>query len=310
MGEHVSTDSDPRQVLISVNPMAGAKTVDAEVRWLASILGDRGFGVEVLTDLGEVCHRANRLHEGGTLRALVGVGGDGTVAELVNRTLPGTPITILPSGNENLVARHLGMRFSAEALAETIAGRRLIRLDAGRAGGRLFVIMISCGFDAEVVRRFQQRRTGHISSSSYVWPILQTVAHYEYPRMVLYSGEAEAAGPRATPAPAEACWLFAFNLPLYATRLRFAPEADGTDGLLDVCTFRRGSLWRGLGYLSMLAIRQHRRLADCDYFRTDRLRIDAEGKVPYQLDGDFAGYLPVEVEMVPERVTFLVPGQG
>jgi diacylglycerol kinase family enzyme len=29
--------------------------------------------------------------------------------------------------------------------------------------------------------------------------------------------------------------------------------------------------------------------------------------VPYQLDGDFGGRLPVEIDMLPRRVTLFVP---
>jgi diacylglycerol kinase family enzyme len=104
--------------------------------------------------------------------------------------------------------------------------------------------------------------------------------------------------------------MFAFNLPCYAGGLPFAPEADGTDGLLDVCTLRRGSTRHGLYYLAALAVRRHQRLADCRVFRSSRLRVEAEGEVPYQLDGDFAGYLPVEVDVVPDRLSLLVPSGG
>ncbi|HLA84061.1 MAG TPA: diacylglycerol kinase family protein, partial [Thermoguttaceae bacterium] len=261
-------------------------------------------------------------------RALVGVGGDGTIAELANRTQAGVPLTILPNGNENLLARHLGLRRSADALCETIAAGRMVRLDAGRAAGRLFLLMIGCGFDAEVVRRFQQRRTGHIGHHSYIRPILESLVHYEYGKILIYCDEINEPLPeeekggrarfvqstlravpanRAGPPFSEARWLFAFNLPCYAGGLPFAPDADGTDGQLDVCTFRRGSMWHGLRYFFALARRRHMRLNDCRTFRATRLRIEAEGRVPYQLDGDFAGFLPVEVETVPGRLTLLVP---
>ncbi|MBN1588036.1 MAG: protein BmrU [Pirellulales bacterium] len=307
MSERQTLSPDAREVLISVNPTAGVGAMDVEVKRLVELLGARDFNAQVLTDLDEVSAQANQMHRDGTLRALVGVGGDGTAAELVNRTEPGVPITMLPGGTENLLARYLQLRRSADALAEIIAAGRFIRLDAGRAGERLFLLMIGCGFDAEVVRRLEEQRTGHIGHYSYARPIVETVAHYEYPKMVIYSSDSEARQQPSESLPSSACWIFAFNLPCYAWGFRFAPEATGTDGLLDVCTFRRGTRWHGLRYFSALVLRRHRRLADCRFFRSGRLRIEAEAKVPYQLDGDFAGYLPVEVEVVPRRLTFVVP---
>ena len=87
-------------VLISVNPMAGRRSASHRVDRLIELLDQHGFQVEVFTDLGEVSARANRLHAEGRLRALVGVGGDGTAAELVNRTEHGVPITLLAAGTE------------------------------------------------------------------------------------------------------------------------------------------------------------------------------------------------------------------
>jgi len=306
MSEQDAPPPDARKVLVSVNPTAGSTPAEVEVRRLAELLRVRGFDTEGLTDLAEVARRADRMHGQGALRALVSVGGDGTVAELVNRTRPGVPITILPTGNENLLARHLGLRRSAEELAETIVGGRLTRRDAGRAGGRLFVLMIGCGFDAEVVRRFEQQRTGHAGHLAYVRPILGALAHYEYSKMLIYCDESSPTD-RAAQAADEACWLFAFNLPCYGGGLRFVPEANPADGLLDVCTFRRGSTWHGLRYFSALVLRRHERLADCRRSRVRRLRVEGRGRVPYQLDGDFAGYLPVDIEAVPGRLTFLAP---
>ena len=117
-------------------------------------------------------------------------------------------------------------------------------------------------------------------------------------------------------------WVARYDGPLYGQENATALAVDAArnvyvtgssasaDGLLDVCTFRRGSTWHGLRYLSALILRRHRRLAGCRFFRSGRLRVEAEGEVPYQLDGDFAGFLPVEVDVVPNRLSFLVPSKN
>ena len=37
------------------------------------------------------------------------------------------------------------------------------------------------------------------------------------------------------------------------------------------------------------------------------MRIESDGTVPYQLDGDPGGTLPLEIEMLTARVTFWAP---
>jgi diacylglycerol kinase family enzyme len=98
------------------------------------------------------------------------------------------------------------------------------------------------------------------------------------------------------------------NLPRYAGGLSIIPGADGGDGLLDVCTFKRGNLWNGLMYLGGVWLGQHRSWRDFKTVRTTRVRIEADAPdVPYQLDGDPGGVLPVEVEVLPGRITVLAP---
>ena len=104
--------------------------------------------------------------------------------------------------------------------------------------------------------------------------------------------------------------LFVFNLPCYGGGLRLAPQADGADGLLDVCGFRRGSLWHGLRYAAAVLFRLHQRLADVTTARVRRLRITAESEVRYQLDGDPGGVLPLDIEVLPGRLTMVLPGEG
>jgi diacylglycerol kinase family enzyme len=87
-----------------------------------------------------------------------------------------------------------------------------------------------------------------------------------------------------------------------------APGANGCDGLLDVSTFRRGRLWHGLRYLAYVSVGRPERLADCTRRLARRIRIESDQPgVPYQLDGDPGGVLPLDIEVLPERVTLLVP---
>jgi diacylglycerol kinase family enzyme len=295
------------RVLILVNPKAGASSAMARTDRLAKLLGERGFRTDVSVDLAAAACRANGWHAEGCLRALVAVGGDGTAAELVNRTAAGLPITLLPAGNENLLARHLGLGPTPEACCQTIAGGRLVRLDAAVAGGRVFLLMASCGFDADVVRRVHARRKGHVRRSTYFKPILDSIRSYQYPELQVSWSKGPAGSRPQWSDPVAAGWLFAFNVPRYGGGLRIAPEADASDGLLDVCTFRRAGLWHGLWYAAAVLLRQHRRLGDCTMYRASAIRVTSEGEVPYQLDGDPGGLLPLEIEILPGRMTLLVP---
>ncbi|MCE5267317.1 MAG: diacylglycerol kinase family lipid kinase [Planctomycetaceae bacterium] len=292
---------DANRVAILLNPKAGPRAGQSRADQLAELLRNQGLQAELFTDLAAAASQANRWHAEGRLRALVGVGGDGTAAELINRTAEGVPLTFLPAGNSNLLARYLGISKEPDALCRTIVDGTLARLDAAQANGRLFSLMVSCGFDADVVRRVHEHRHGHISHYSYGAPILRSIGNYRFPQLRIECDGANDAEPFL------ARWLFVFNLPCYGGGFHIAPQANGADGLLDVASFRRGGLWNGLWYAATILSRQHRRLGQCTEHRVRRLRITADAEVPYQLDGDPGGTLPLDIEVLPGRLTLLVP---
>ena len=292
-------------VLILYNPKAGAQDAHYKAQRLASLLRQRGFEVEIFTNLSLAAQQAGRLFDEGRLRVLVGVGGDGTAAELVNRTKEGTPLGLLPAGNENLLARYLHLGGEPQRLAETISQGTIIRLDAGLAAGRIFLLMASCGLDAEVVRRIHSGRTGHVRSRHYLKHIWEVMRSYEYPELRVYWDEALNAGAKVPCLSAR--WISVFNLPCYGGGLRFAPHAAGDDSQLDLCGFRRGNFWHFIRYLGTAYLRQHHRLNDWVTRRVKRLRIVSDVPVPYQLDGDPGGWLPLDIEVLPQRLTMLVP---
>jgi len=314
--ETASLPPEADRVLISVNPKAGRRSAARRVDRLAESLGQRGLHVEIFTDLAEVSAEANRLHNRGKLRALVGVGGDGTAAELTNRTHEGVPVTLLPAGTANLLSKHLGLSGKPERLCQAITEGRLLRLDAGKAAGRLFLVMVGCGFDADVVQRVHDHRESnprgaHIGYRSYAKPIVESIRSYGYPEIRVYCDEPCDGAGLGQLSPITARWVFVCNLPRYGWGLRIAPDAVATDGLLEVCTFRRGSLFHGLRYVAAVQFGGwHRRMSDCDMRQARRLRITSEERVPYQLDGDPQGVLPLDVEVLPNRLTVVAPALG
>jgi diacylglycerol kinase (ATP) len=297
------------RVVISVSPLASPRTA-CRVEALQSLLEKQGLQIEVRADLAEVAHRANGWHTAGRLRALVGVGGDGTAAELVNRTAVGVPLALLPSGNENLLARYLKIGNTPEECCSAILGGKAVCLDAARANTRIFLIVAGCGLDAEVVRRLHGQRRGPVGRAHYIEPLLSAVRSYHYPELQVHWSEQDCDAGSAPLPPACVRWLFACNLPCYGGGLTIAEGADATDGLLDVCSFSGGGLWNGLRYAAAVLLRQHRRMADFAVRRVGRVRITADAEVPYQLDGDPGGVLPLEIEVLPGRLTLVVPEGG
>src|SRR5262245_25735425 len=107
-----------QHVLILRNPRAGKAQTRGIVDELERRLKTDGFRVETLTDISTLVGRAQQLSANDDLRTVVAAGGDGTVSTLANLLPSQIPISILPMGTENLLAKYLGIRRSAEQVAD------------------------------------------------------------------------------------------------------------------------------------------------------------------------------------------------
>lgn len=284
-------------VLIFGNPRAGSKSGKQIVDGVREELTKRGFSVTYSDEPGSLAQLVTDLSP-----LVISAGGDGTVDLVANSVPADTPITVLPLGTENLLAKYLGITNSPESVCDVVSNGELRQFDAGCANGRLFLLMFSCGFDAHVVRRLHDSRTGHIHHLSWAKPILASLTEYDFPKLKIQceteSGEW---------VEHQSHWVFVFNVPAYAAGLQIAPEADPTDGQFDVRMFRGGSLPRGLFHLGTVLFGQHGEWSDCHQQRATRVRIEADSAAPYQVDGDPGGDLPVEIEVLRQRISLVVP---
>lgn len=292
---------EAKAVVISMNPNSGSSDRSSIVDELTAELQRHGLEVQVLTDIELVRSTATSLASNGRLRTVVAAGGDGTVSLLANCLPPQTPISILPLGTENLLAKYLGLTANSKRIAKMIVDGRTVRLDAGRANGKLFLVMASCGFDADVVHRLHSRRKGHIHHWSYAKPMVDSIRSYRYPTIRIRADESSKT--------ISSKWAFVFNVPRYAMNLPIVTDADPCDGRLDLCTFRGGNLIRGLFYLAAILLRQHRGWKHSHIQRFGRITIESDELVPYQLDGDPGGELPLEIVAMPRFLKVLVPSK-
>ncbi len=301
--------AESRSILVSFSPLAGASSTETRARQVAAELHTAGYEVLVTSDLAELEAVAAQWHATGQLRCVLACGGDGTAAIVRNHTPLETPLLIVPLGTENLLGQYVSQSASPATVRTTVEQGVAVALDLGQArspqfGSRYFLSMISAGFDAEVVRRLHQQRRGNITRCSYIQPTLHVIRSYEYPELQLYCDGAD----NHAVEPVRCRWVFSFNLPLYARGWQIAPDAEATDGLMDICTFQRGSLGHVARYLWHVMRRSHLQLEDANLVRCSQLRIEAAhgADVAYQVDGDFGGSLPVDVDILAGRLRLYV----
>jgi diacylglycerol kinase (ATP) len=286
-------------VAIQRNPSSGAGPRSLPIRDLIRELRQRGITPRLFSRRADfdaaVTDPKRRPH----LIAAVAAGGDGTILDLVNRH-PDLPMCLLPLGTENLLAKSLQIPHSGREVAEIIARGQRRRLDLGRLNGRLFLIMVSAGFDAEVIHRVHaERRGGHVRHTSYIGPILKSWWNFRPQTLRVTVDDA--------PVVHECQLVVVANLSSYALQIGVVPTADGSDGLLDARLFTartRTGLLR-----TILSVLRGTHEHDPAVIRLTgrKFCIESDRPAPLQADGDPTGLTPAKITVEPSAVEFIVP---
>ena len=295
-------------VVIQRNRTSGAGKSHQALLELIRELRNRQLCVRMFSNRDQLDEFINSGHVNGRLRCIVAAGGDGTVASLFNRH-PNRVIALLPMGTENLVARHLNMPCNGSVVADVIEAGHVERFDTAQAGENRFLLMASAGIDAEVVRCLHAIRSGHIRRWTYIRPILQTFASYRFPEITVMDAD--------TRNTVTGSHIIVSNFGEYGFGLQLNPDADPTDGQLDICVFRK----RSLMHTAIHAVRSLFRAQNDQHvvrFRSQHVSLsetrilDAEGRrspaIPLQTDGDIAGQLPINIQINAAAMQILVRG--
>jgi len=221
-------------VAIVANPYSGVRSNRRLVNELVAALLRHKLQATVLWDPSERRELLADADLERTTRCVVVVGGDGTVADVINEKPRGLPLAVLPAGNENLFARALSCPVECDALVAAIVAGRAEWIDFGRAGPRLFSLMVGVGFDADVVHRVarwrrRQRSLRRVTRLSYLRPILRAFRHQPWGQVDIIADGVAVRGAHC----------LVFNLPKYGGGLCVAPNARADDGLLDWVVFER-----------------------------------------------------------------------
>jgi diacylglycerol kinase (ATP) len=232
-------------------------------------------------------------------RRLVLLGGDGTMHALANLPSVQAEAALLPVGGANNIANSLGIPTDLKAAAELAVTGRARHVDAieARSAHRRVVVVegVSVGFHALARARYTAVNSTDVRAA--VGAGFSAIrAFHPVPVALELDGEAELS-PLGQ--------LFAANLPLYGPRLAVAPDADPSDGLIDVVRLETRGRLDTLAALASL--RRGRDPKGIERRRARRIRIVTGGRSPVIADTLDLGTGPVDLTIRPEALRIVAP---
>ena len=232
---------------------------------------------------------------------VIAVGGDGTVNE-VARGLVGskTALAIVPKGSGNGLARALGLSMSTDRVIKQLASGRRVTIDSCQMNGQPFFCTCGMGFDAAVSRSFAEASTR--GPMTYLRTMIDEYRAFkpETYRIILDEGERTI--------ETEAFVLVVANASQYGNNAYIAPEADLSDGMLDLAIIRPFPVLEAALVLGDL---MRGKLAGNKYYHTERVRhvcIERTSGGSVHLDGEpLVMSEHIEVSLRPHSLEVIIP---
>lgn len=250
---------------------------------------------------------AEAVREG--FETVVAAGGDGTLNEVLNGIhdaggLDRVRLGVLPLGTINVFARELGVPLSFAPAWRVIEAGRERRLDLplaehGRDGAKVvqaFGQLAGAGLDSRAIELVDWEQKKRIGPLAYVVAGFKALGG-EKPTLIASSPAVGGQGQL----------VLVGNGRYYGGHFELFPKADPADGRLDVTIFPKVNwevLFRtGWGWLTD----QIHASAGCITFQAERFTVTSDRPVPFELDGDNVGHLPVTFSVRPKALRVLVP---
>ena len=252
------------------------------------------------------------IHE--DVKSIIAVGGDGTLNEVVNGFFhqgklinSDVSLGILSIGTGADFIRTTGWPKKISLALDRIELSQTRKIDIGKVectdpdGNtvvRYFINIGDFGFGAEVVRRVNSSSKYFGGKISFLAGILSTLITYKNKTISFKIDDGNWSTDKMN-------ILIAGNGRYFGGGMNPAPMAELDDGKLDIVTIGDTKFFEVLKNLSSLRKGSHLDHPKINFYLAKKIQVKSDETVYIDLDGEFFGQLPAQVEIIPKVINIL-----
>lgn len=226
------------------------------------------------------------------------LGGDGTVREVGSALVrTQTPMLIIPFGTSNVLALSLNIPKNPLKAANLFEEGKIEKIDCGIANCEYFFYTVSTGIDAKVMEAQNLHFKKIFGRFSFYPAILKNIVTYDFPE-ILIEGEDFSL---------QAFYGAISNVPYFAGKYRLFEDSSPFDGFLDSIFLKEKGMINYIKYFLELAKGKISQLPSIVHKKIKYIEIKSKKEVPYELDGDFKGFLPLKIEVLEKALNIFLP---
>ena len=289
-----------------INPAAGSRDRTAVyTEAIEEACGKRGltYRIEVSQKPGDCTRIAREAAESGEEVRIYACGGDGTLNEVAAGAagFDNAAITVFSGGSGNDFVKIFSDPKAFFHLERLLDAEEAV-FDMIDCNGELSLNICSVGLDARIARDVANYKRLPLLSGfrAYALSVLVNIfrgisEHY----VVELAGET---------VDAEETFVCMCNGRFYGGGFNPVPEADPTDGILEVLLVKKVRLWEVPGLIGKYKAGRYKELPGfIRHFRTNSVRVRADKEIPVNLDGEIRMAQTVEMKLAKEKVRFFYP---
>ena len=292
--------------IITVNPHGGKKLGPRLLNRVKPLFEAKGIELFVVetTFAGHAKELANQLNIT-EYDGFIGIGGDGTLHEIINGMLSRhdghkIPIGIIPGGSGNSYMHDLQLTDPLKA-AKAIINEKTRALDTAKVEVNHIIKysnnMIGWGLVTDVGNQAEHFRW--LGTNRYtILSVVEVLRHKSRPATLIMDDKK---------IEDEFIFIIACNSIHVGKGMKMAPKARLDDGLIDLIVIRSGvSRTRLLQVLPKLFDGSHINEPELEYYQTSQFSLIPETDEILNIDGEIMGSTPIQVNVMPKAFEMFV----
>ena len=292
--------------IITVNPHGGKKLGPRLLNRVKPLFEAKGIELFVVetTFAGHAKELANQLNIT-EYDGFIGIGGDGTLHEIINGMLSRhdgrkIPIGIIPGGSGNSYMHDLQLTDPLKA-AKAIINGKTRTLDTAQVEVNHIIKysnnMIGWGLVTDVGNKAEHFRW--LGTNRYtILSVVEVLRHKSRPATLIMDDKK---------IEDEFTFIIACNSIHVGKGMKMAPKARLDDGLIDLIVLRSGvSRTRLLQVLPKLFDGSHINEPELEYYQTSQFSLIPETDEILNIDGEIMGSTPIQVNVIPKAFEMFV----
>ncbi len=296
-----------KNILFIINPIAGTPFRRGDKQIIYDSLQEKEYNIELFETQYPKHGKqiAADAVSSGNIDTIIVAGGDGSINDVAS-VLVGTSITlgIIPTGSGNGLAHHLQIPIHFKKALEVIRQGNVLAIDAGMIeqeaiGKKYFFSNCGIGYDAEVIHAYDQvKQRGFLTYLRFLFQSVFTLKPKQL--TITMNGETEVLAP----------FIFTVaNSSQYGYKIKAAPDASITDGILDVLMVRKSSFLQIVKLAVFTLANIYGELNDLtEFFKTKHIHILFDEETKLQIDGEaFLVSGTLDISVLNQSLHVLVP---